>query len=74
MPAFEEKTRDTHAFSRRVGDLPVQKEGEEYDYRGLLHRDGTVFSAVELKELKAADVSVAGGMGGRGGQEGWWGG
>jgi (E)-4-hydroxy-3-methylbut-2-enyl-diphosphate synthase len=32
------ETRDTHAFSRRVGDLPQQKEGDALDYRSLLHR------------------------------------
>eukprot|EP00195_Chlamydomonas_chlamydogama_P017274 CAMPEP_0202902060 /NCGR_PEP_ID=MMETSP1392-20130828/16134_1 /ASSEMBLY_ACC=CAM_ASM_000868 /TAXON_ID=225041 /ORGANISM="Chlamydomonas chlamydogama, Strain SAG 11-48b" /LENGTH=702 /DNA_ID=CAMNT_0049588743 /DNA_START=163 /DNA_END=2271 /DNA_ORIENTATION=+ len=52
VPAFEEKTRDTHTFSRRVGDLPKQVEGEQYDFRGLLHRDGTVFSVVNVEELK----------------------
>ncbi len=25
VPEFEELTRDTHSFKRRVGDLPVQK-------------------------------------------------
>lgn len=43
---FDEFTRDTHTFKRRVGDLPVQKDGEAFDFRGLLHRDGTVYSAV----------------------------
>lgn len=38
MPAFEEITRDTHTFSRRVGDLPTQREGDDMDYRPLLHR------------------------------------
>jgi (E)-4-hydroxy-3-methylbut-2-enyl-diphosphate synthase len=37
VPEFKE-TRDTHLFSRRVGELPTQKEGEQYDYRPLLHR------------------------------------
>jgi (E)-4-hydroxy-3-methylbut-2-enyl-diphosphate synthase len=53
---FVEKNRDTHAFARRVGDLPLQLPGEEYDFRGLLHRDGTVFSSVALSDLKQADV------------------
>lgn len=56
VSAFPENLRDTHAFARRVGDLPVQVAGEEYDFRGLLHRDGTVFSSVEVKDLKASDV------------------
>lgn len=53
---FEETTRDTHTFSRRVGDLPVQREGEELDFRGALHRDGTVYSAVSLEDLKTPEV------------------
>jgi (E)-4-hydroxy-3-methylbut-2-enyl-diphosphate synthase len=48
---FEELMRDTHTFSRRVGALPLQQEGDDLDYRSLLHRDGTVFSAVALSEL-----------------------
>lgn len=60
MAPFEEKTRDTHAFARRVGDLPVQLAGDgDLDYRGALHRDGTVFCAVSPKELAQADVSGA---------------
>lgn len=55
---FEETTRDTHTFSRRVGDLPVQREGEELDFRGALHRDGTVYSAVSLEDLKTPEVGA----------------
>lgn len=43
MPQFKE-SRDTHLFSRRVGELPTQKEGEKYDYRPLLHRWGHALS------------------------------
>lgn len=32
------ESRDTHSFSRRVGELPQQKEGDALDYRPLLHR------------------------------------
>lgn len=53
---FEEVTRDTHTFSRRVGDLPLQKEGDTFDFRGLLHRDGTVYSAVSLKDLSTPEL------------------
>ena len=56
MAPFEEKHRDTHAFARRVGDLPSQRAGEELDYRGTLHRDGTVFSVVDATDLKQAEV------------------
>eukprot|EP00879_Flechtneria_rotunda_P000533 GHRR01000637.1.p1 GENE.GHRR01000637.1~~GHRR01000637.1.p1 ORF type:complete len:730 (+),score=224.04 GHRR01000637.1:217-2406(+) len=55
VPEFQEVTRDTHTFSRRVGLLPAQKEEDELDYRPLLHRDGTVFSAVSLSELDAPE-------------------
>ncbi len=58
VPAFEETTRDTHSFGRRVGDLPQQLPGEEYDFRNLLHRDGSVFSSVDLKELKQVVCSM----------------
>ena len=56
VASFAEKSRDTHSFARRMGDLPLQLPGEEYDFRGLLHRDGTVFSSVALSDLKQADV------------------
>lgn len=54
---FEEETRDTHSFSRRVGALPVQREGEALDYRNVVHRDGTVFSAVTLADLKQPELT-----------------
>lgn len=38
---FGETTRDTHAFSRRQGALPEQRESDgETDYRNVLHRCG----------------------------------
>ena len=46
---FGEKHRDTHDFAKRVGRLPEQRDGDEVDYRGLLHRDGSVISAVTLQ-------------------------
>ncbi len=49
---FRETTRDTHDFGRRVGQLPEQREGDgKYDYRPLLHRDGSVLSAVTLQVM-----------------------
>jgi len=51
VEAFDEMTRDTHTFKRRVGDLPKQQEGEALDYRSALHRDGTVFSVLDSKDL-----------------------
>ncbi|KAL6759003.1 GcpE protein-domain-containing protein [Haematococcus lacustris] len=47
VPAFEELARDTHTFKRRTGDLPVQQEADTFDFRGVLHRDGSVLSAVD---------------------------
>lgn len=36
---FGETSRDTHAFSRRVGTLPEQRETDgATDYRNVLHR------------------------------------
>jgi (E)-4-hydroxy-3-methylbut-2-enyl-diphosphate synthase len=40
-------TRDITSFARRQGALPEQQEGDKVDVRGFLHRDGSVFSAVE---------------------------
>lgn len=53
---FEEKHRRYFDFQRRTGDLPVQKEGEEVDYRGVLHRDGSVLMSVSLDQLKAPEL------------------
>ena len=46
---FEEKHRNIHTFARRVSRLPEQRDGDTADYRSLLHRDGSVLSAVSLK-------------------------
>ncbi|XP_008807336.1 4-hydroxy-3-methylbut-2-en-1-yl diphosphate synthase (ferredoxin), chloroplastic [Phoenix dactylifera] len=53
---FEEKHRRYFDFQRRSGQLPVQKEGEEVDYRGVLHRDGSVLMPVSLDKLKAPEI------------------
>ncbi|KZV34576.1 GcpE [Dorcoceras hygrometricum] len=53
---FEEKHRHYFDFQRRSGQLPVQKEGEEVDYRGVLHRDGSVLMSVTLDRLKAPEL------------------
>ncbi|RZC83646.1 hypothetical protein C5167_046427 [Papaver somniferum] len=53
---FEEKHRHYFDFQRRTGQLPVQKEGEEVDYRGALHRDGSVLMSVSLDQLKAPEL------------------
>ncbi|KAJ0502410.1 putative (E)-4-hydroxy-3-methylbut-2-enyl-diphosphate synthase (ferredoxin) [Helianthus annuus] len=56
MAPFEEKHRSYFDFQRRTGDLPVQKEGEEVDYRGLLHRDISVLMSVSLNQLKTPEL------------------
>ncbi|KAJ7526617.1 hypothetical protein O6H91_16G014800 [Diphasiastrum complanatum] len=53
---FEEKHRHYFEFHRRTGQLPVQKEGEEVDYRGVLHRDGSVLMSVSLDKLKNPEL------------------
>lgn len=55
IPAFEEH-RDTHLFTRRVGNLPSSREDEKYDYSQLLHRDGSVYSVVDINELKNPEL------------------
>ena len=53
---FEEKHRHYFDFQRRSGQLPTQKEGEEVDYRGVLHRDGSVLMSVSLNDLKNPEM------------------
>ena len=55
IPEFEEH-RDTHLFSRRVGKLPESRSHENLDYSQLLHRDGSVFSVVDVKELAEPEL------------------
>merc|ERR1719313_1181599 len=43
--------RDVTLFTRQRGRLPAQREGDSLDYRGLLHRDGSVLSALPIAEL-----------------------
>ncbi|KAL6563625.1 hypothetical protein OROGR_002584 [Orobanche gracilis] len=53
---FEERNRQYFDFQRRSGQLPLQKEGDEVDYRGVLHRDGSVLMSVSLDHLKAPEL------------------
>lgn len=48
---FKETTRDFQSFERRSGVLPEQDDGDHYDYRYLLHRDGSVLSSVTPAQL-----------------------
>ena len=50
VPVYED-TRDVTLFERQRGRLPAQRDGDALDYRGLLHRDGTVFTALSSAEL-----------------------
>ncbi|KAK9800350.1 hypothetical protein WJX73_008117 [Symbiochloris irregularis] len=52
---FQERWRDSHDYARRVTRLPEQKDGDVVDYRGLLHRDGSVLSALSMQDLEAAE-------------------
>ena len=49
IEAFKEKHRNIHSFARRESRLPEQRDGDVVDYRSLLHRDGSVLSAVSLQ-------------------------
>ena len=50
VPKYEDK-RDVTLFTRQRGRLPAQREGDKLDYRGLLHRDGSVLTALPTAEL-----------------------
>ncbi|GLJ52813.1 hypothetical protein SUGI_1125110 [Cryptomeria japonica] len=53
---FEEKHRHYFDFQRRTSQLPIQKEGDVVDYRGVLHRDGSVLMSVTLDQLKTPEI------------------
>ncbi len=42
--------------SPRVALVLAQAEGEDLDFRGLLHRDGTVFSSIRGSDLQQPEV------------------
>jgi len=50
VPKYDD-ARDVFSFARRSGRLPEQREGDFFDYRGLLNRDGSVLTAVEASDL-----------------------
>ena len=56
VAAFGETHRDTHLFTRRVGKLPEQRDGDSVDVRPYLHRDGSVLSAVSAADLAAPEA------------------
>ena len=57
MPDFLEAHRNFAVFDRRNGKLPEQREGEALDYRSLLHRDGSVITAITPEDLANPEVS-----------------
>ena len=54
--SFEEPNRDFKSFGRRESELPMQKEDDEIDLRNILHRDGSVLSAVTPAMLAGVQV------------------
>ena len=56
---FTETKRDFQSFERFNGDLPEQKADETIDYRNVLHRDGSVISAVTVEQLESEDQFYA---------------
>lgn len=53
---FEETHRSYFSFSRRSGQLPLQKEDDSIDLRNVLHRDGSVLMAIHGEQLKNPDL------------------
>lgn len=56
IPEWKETSRNFTAFNKRRGDLPIQQEGDSFDIRGLMHRDGSVFTTVSLADLQTPDL------------------
>lgn len=54
IPQWKETkmSRDFAEFNKRKGELPGQMAGDKYDIRGMMHRDGSVFANVNLKDIK----------------------
>ena len=52
---FEETGRNFKSFGRRESQLPMQDEADEIDFRNILHRDGSVISAVTPAMLASED-------------------
>ena len=51
VPSYAD-VRDVTTFERQRGRLPAQRESDTLDYRGLLHRDGSVLSFLASEELE----------------------
>ncbi len=60
IPEWKETHRDFENFEKRRGELPGQlADDETFDVRGLMHRDGSVFSTVTLADLKNPEALYA---------------
>ncbi|KAI9177039.1 hypothetical protein LWI28_010316 [Acer negundo] len=57
---FEEKHKHYFDFQRRSGQLPMQNEGEEVDYRGVMHCNGSVLMSVSLDQMKVTTWQFTG--------------
>lgn len=59
VPFFEETQRNFESYEKRNGELPVQQNGDEVDFRGLLHRDGSVLACLSLEDLDKPDITYS---------------
>ena len=59
IPTWRESTRDFKVFAQREVQLPLQQEADALDMRNILHRDGSVLSAVTLEQLAQPDALYA---------------
>jgi (E)-4-hydroxy-3-methylbut-2-enyl-diphosphate synthase len=55
IPKWTETFRNFASFEKRRGVLPAQMEGDQFDIRGLMHRDGSVFSVVTPADIANPD-------------------
>jgi len=58
IPAWKE-TKESRNFlnvQKRRGVLPAQLPGDNMDIRGVMHRDGSVFTTVSLADLQKPDL------------------
>jgi (E)-4-hydroxy-3-methylbut-2-enyl-diphosphate synthase len=56
---FAERHRNYAVFNRRSGTLAEKKETDNFDYGQVCHRDGSVFSYVNLDDFKTEQTSVS---------------
>lgn len=51
LPSWTETKRDFENFEKRRGELPGQLAEDQWDIRGIMHRDGSVFTTLSLSDL-----------------------